>query len=156
MQITCGALVTDVPDGWRDESTIVYTMPPDPQLVARLAAGSSPRSSPAAITVTWEDAGDLQAAAFLEGRLETLRRSLQGFKLLGRGDAGGGDSPVPYLEYGLAARVPLSQILLVRRVGALMVVVTGTAQPATYPGAHHRSLLPAARRYPATSESSSA
>jgi hypothetical protein len=132
MQISFAGLKTEVPDTWRDESTIIYSMPADSALQARLSLNTQRPLPQANIAISWEDAGDLEAARYLDDRLEQLPRMIQGFELHGRGDAGGPGNPIVYAEYNVPAKVPLMQMLLVRRIGPLMVTLTGTALQKSY------------------------
>jgi hypothetical protein len=121
-----------VPDGWHDESTIIYSMPADTGLQARMSLNTQRPLPQANIAISWEDAGDLEAGRYLDDRLEQLPKLVQGFEVHGRGNAGSAEAPIPYAEYSVPAKVPLVQMLLVRRLGDLMVTLTGTALQKSY------------------------
>lgn len=130
MKIAFAGLSCVVPDDWRDESSITYTMPPDAQLVPALHASARPQSQ-ANVVINWQ-VTDEQASHYLDKRLRDLQRGLPGFRLIERGDDGSPDDPIPFVVYSFAVQVPLMQVLRCRRIIDRIVCVTGTATPSAF------------------------
>ncbi len=126
MKVTFAAFQAEMPDGWRDESTITYTMPPTEDLRIPLAGGKQP-ASPANIVINWQESA-ADATVFLSSRIAELRASLPGFKILAQGDVDG----IPFVEYAFSLQIALVQVLYVRKLGDYIVTVTGTASPSIF------------------------
>ena len=114
-------LMTLLPEGWRDDSSIVYTR--------AVPVTGQPNAS---LTVRWEPATPATLNDELARRAKRVAAAMPGFALIGHGDAGLPDDPIPFLEYEVDGPVPLTQILLVRRIDGLSVWLTGQSGRALY------------------------
>lgn len=132
MRISFAGLETTIPDGWKDESTIVYTMPADVIAGPLIARQRKSEGGGANVSITWEDAAQVAPQRYLDDRLEQTLKALPGFRLLGTGDLGDVGDPIPCAEYALQAGRPMMQLLAVRRIRERIVVVTGTALEPVY------------------------
>jgi hypothetical protein len=85
--------------------------------------------TPATLAITWQDASALSPRGYLEQRAASFPRSLPGHQALGKGEI----DDAAFIEHRFdAGGTGLVQMVLVRRVGARMVVVTGTALESEY------------------------
>ena len=109
-------LVAELPEGWNDESTMTFTIPP-------VDVGGGDSLSPGNVVINWVDAGNAQPDAYLANLQEQLEGAFDHFEVL---DSGGALTrpAVPALQ--VRAGRDLQQVLAVKRVGGRMVIVTGT------------------------------
>jgi hypothetical protein len=121
MRVRFHDFAAEVPEGWRDESTITFTMPPDDRLTPM---GQSGGGSPGNVVIGWQARRQQSVEAFVQERAAGLRKALPGFKLRAEGEIA---PDVRFLEYTFSAPVPVVQLLVVRAVGDELVCVTGTA-----------------------------
>lgn len=129
MKIEFAGMSAEVPDGWTDESTITFAMPPHDSLSTPMSLNKQSSTPQGNVTISWEAAPkDEDAEAYLKGRLELLSRAMPGFEQRGQGDVDG----LPYVEYAMNASMALLQIMFAKKVGDRMVCVTGTALEGAY------------------------
>jgi hypothetical protein len=126
MKVPFVGLSANIPDGWADESTLVFTMPADSSLAPSLVGKRNKPRSSANVTLAWEEIGAMGAAEYLRGRLETLRQALKHFKLEEEG-ALEGRNDAPFAVYRFEAKEPMMQLLCCQKVGTQVVCTTGTA-----------------------------
>lgn len=143
MRISFLELDAAVPDGWTDESTLIYSMPEAPLGPPLLTRNQVQRHAPASLAITWERGARISAQRYLDDRLKQLVSALRGLRVTARGEAGQTDDPIPFAEFELELTTPLTQLLAVRRVGPHLLCVTGTARPAVYPGVREMFLAAA-------------
>jgi hypothetical protein len=145
MKISFAGMKTQVPDGWQDESTITFSMPAQPGIDVPLALNPRVPDSAANLVITWEHAGELGAQEYLDQRLAQLSEQLPGFTVAERGDAGDAQEPIPWAEFSLVAKVAVTQLLLVKRAGDRVFVITGTSLTPSFAAAKDQ-FLSAARQ----------
>lgn len=132
MQVAFAGFKTDIPADWQDESTMVFSMRADAGLSAPMSLNPQRAMAQANIAISWEAAAGMAPQQYLDARLESLPKLVQGFELKGRGDAGQAGEPIPFAEYTVAGKTPMVQWLGVKRLGDTMVVLTGTALAKSY------------------------
>jgi hypothetical protein len=134
MRVDFVDLVTEIPDGWIDDSTLTYSIPNPDELAAPLSR--KPAAGPCGnIAIKWDrGAGPVSARAYLDARLVELEQGLAHFTVEQRRELGSGADALAVAECSCELGAPLKQLLAVRRLGPLMLVVTGT----TFPGVYER------------------
>jgi hypothetical protein len=110
-------LAAELPDGWNDESTMTFTIPP-------VDAGAGESFSPGNVVINWVESPKAEPAGYLADLHKQLAGAFDGFALIEEGDLGTG---VPFIRFKFDAGRDLQQMLAVRRVGSRIVIVTGTA-----------------------------
>lgn len=126
MQLKFVDLVTEIPDDWIDDSSLTFSIPSPDDLSAPLA--NRPAGGPCGnVTIKWDrDAGTASARAYLDARLAELASSLERFTVDQRHEVDVGDGAMAIAECSLELEAPIKQLFAARRVGTLMVVITGT------------------------------
>jgi hypothetical protein len=129
MEVGFFGMLATIPDGWENRSTITFQAPQAaieaPRLLQPRGAGS-----PGNVAITWMPLpkGDAPAAAYLESQLRALPSLFERFAVTGRGDAGDGGAPLPFVEFAFDAQDRrVAQILCARPLAGDLVIVTGTA-----------------------------
>ena len=122
MLTSFGALSAEIPDGWTDDSTMVFSLP----------ERSKDGHGKANITLTWEKASVTDPGEYLTARLRRLPKVLDRYKATSRGDHGSGAQSIPYVEHTFGKEVPMTQMVMAKLVGEQMVCITGTALTGAY------------------------
>jgi hypothetical protein len=112
----------EVPEGWRDESQIIFTMP----------STEGPAVSRANVVFTWEDMPQGTESEYLEEHMRRLAGMVP-FKVIEEGSIGKETDAMHFIEVQLGYQRPMNQVLIVKRVGGKIVVVSGTALRDLYP-----------------------
>jgi hypothetical protein len=110
-------LATELPDGWNDESTMTFTIPP-------IDVGQGQALSPGNVVINWVDASNAEPADYLADLHKQFAEAFDNFEVLEEGELA---PSVPFIRFQFDAGQDLQQMLAVRRVGSRMVIVTGTA-----------------------------
>lgn len=110
-------LVTELPDGWHDESTMTFTIPPTD-------VGQGQALSPGNVVINWVDGNDAAPEEYLADLHKQFAEAFDNFEVLEEGELG---PAIPFIRFQFDAGRDLQQMLAVRRVGSRMVIVTGTA-----------------------------
>ena len=126
MNVAFGGLVLHIADGWMNESTLVFTMPPL-AMAASMTLNKLHQAPPAALTITWEEAAGRSPKTLLDERMGQVKKALQRFEETGQGDLGSRHDPIPWIEYSFDAQGPLQQILIIRGVEHRLVCISGRA-----------------------------
>ncbi len=126
--IEFAGLEFEVPNDWRNESTLVFSMPPD-DLNIPMAMQKQETHSTANITVSWEEAKGLSAQEFLNLRLAQIPQIFPGFE---RQEEGNTNEGMPYVQYKVPAEPPFIQLVCVKPAGDRLVCITGTAMETTF------------------------
>ena len=126
--VNFAGLQFDVPNDWRNESTLVFSMPPE-DLKTPMAMQQQKIQSMANVTVTWEETKDLTAQQFLDLRLAQIPQIFPGFE---KQEAGCTDDGMPYAQYKVPAEPPFVQLVCVKASGNRLVCITGTALESTF------------------------
>ena len=117
-----------VPDDWRNESTLVFSMPPDDLNIPLVTQKQETRST-ANVTISWEEAKGLSAQEFLDLRLAQIPQIFPGFE---RQEEGATDKGIPYVQYKVPAEPPFIQLVCVKQLDDRLVCVTGTALESSF------------------------
>lgn len=127
----CGYSI-EVPEDWTDGIAVSFMAPR-----VNLGAPLSPKAqsgSPGNLVLTSMPHGGESASDFVARRVESLKSSLPGFRLVRVDDAGREGDLIPYVEFQYGSAPVLSQVILVRQLGDRFVVLTGTAFRESYEG----------------------
>lgn len=110
-------LAADLPDGWNDESTMTFTIPP-------IDVGQGQALSPGNVVINWVDGSNAEPEDYLADLHKQFAAAFDNFEVLEEGELA---PSVPFMRFQFEAGRDLQQMLAVRRVGSRMVIVTGTA-----------------------------
>ena len=110
-------LVSELPDGWHDESTMTFTIPP-------VDVGEGQVLSPGNVVINWVDGTQAEPEDYLADLHRQLEESFDNFETLEQGELA---PRIPFIRFQFEAGRDLQQMLAVRRIGNRMVIVTGTA-----------------------------
>ncbi len=110
-------LVSELPDGWHDESTMTFTIP-------HIDVGEGQMLSPGNVVINWVDGSHAEPEDYLADLHHQLQESFDNFETLEEGELA---PQIPFIRFQFEAGRDLQQILAVRRIGNRMVIVTGTA-----------------------------
>jgi hypothetical protein len=113
----------EVPEGWHDESQIIFTMPNT----------EGPAPSRANVVFTWENAQPGSESTYLEEHMRRLA-GIVPFRVLEEGHLGEGTDSMHFIEVQLGyEQRPMNQMLIAKRIDGKMAVITGTAMRHLYP-----------------------
>ena len=141
--ITFAGLSLPIPTGFVDRSTVVFALLPEESADPRVKAVNTP---PVNIVVAKEAAAKRTLTALIDEKLADLGKALPGFKILRRGQEDRADAAaeIAFCEYSAQIGPALVQLLAARAVGDDIIVLTGTAQAASF--AKHRDAMLAVLR----------
>jgi hypothetical protein len=130
MELRHGGLVIDLPEGWSDQSTLLFVAPP-PALVGAVPAANAVAQPTEAVSLRFAVAGGREARALLEEQTAALRRTDPALSLVEEGPFsapfGRGWRVVQRLSLGGIALRQIAVACLRGEVALLATAVAGDA-----------------------------
>ncbi|OGQ80179.1 MAG: hypothetical protein A2289_13235 [Deltaproteobacteria bacterium RIFOXYA12_FULL_58_15] len=119
MRVEFHGLETVVPDGWHDESTIIFTLP--------MGGSRDAKERQANISITWDAHEQRDPHVVLDLKMKKLAKTLRSYQLIETGQLEVESRAIPFVVYGFRATRAITQILFAKQTDVELILICGTA-----------------------------